>query len=171
MSGAAAVSDTRRESSSGQGRLDNDITRGSDTIMDVDIFWIACPFCTNYWKGEKNPSIMWWVIQHLLWPTAQWLLPYVSKNMGHAWFNKQTKKVIYTLHSCVRRKKLKLSLKRFQRPSTPAKAQPASEATAFNLINLYRRRIRRREKLILKRFLRPHSCLIFWFGVWWHMRY
>ena len=77
MSGAAAVSDTRRESSSGQGRLDNDITRGSDTIMDVDIFWIACPFCTNYRKGEKNPSILWWVIQHLLWPTARWYLPYL----------------------------------------------------------------------------------------------
>ena len=75
MSGAAAVSDTRRESSSGQGRLDNGITRGSDTIMDVDISWIACPFCTNYRKGGKNPSILWWVIQHLLWPTTRWYLP------------------------------------------------------------------------------------------------
>ena len=58
VSDVAAVSDTRRESFSGQGRLDNGITRGSDTIMDVDIFWIACPFCTNYRKGEKNPSIL-----------------------------------------------------------------------------------------------------------------
>ena len=64
------------ESSRGQGRLNNDITRASVTIMDVYIFWIACPFCTTYRKREKNLSLLWWVIQHLFSPTAQWLLPY-----------------------------------------------------------------------------------------------
>ena len=54
-------------------------------------------------------------------------------------------------------------MKGFQGPSAPAIAQPAFEADAFDLINLFRRRIRRREeqKLILKRFMRPHSCLKF----------
>ena len=37
-----------------------------------------------------------------------------------------------------RREKLKLSLKEFQGPLTPAKAQPAFEAYAFDLINLCR---------------------------------
>ena len=37
-----------------------------------------------------------------------------------------------------RREKLKLSLKEFQGPLAPAKAQPAFEAYAFNLINLSR---------------------------------
>ena len=58
VSDVAAVSDTRRESFSGQGRLDNGITRGSDTIMDVDIFWIACPFCTYCQNWENNLRLL-----------------------------------------------------------------------------------------------------------------
>ena len=49
-----------------------------------------------------------------------------------------------------RREKLKLSLKGFQGPSAPAKAQPAFEANAFDLINLSRlgfSRNKRRRKL------------------------
>ena len=53
MSGVAAVSNTREESSSGHGRLNNDITRGTGIRMEVDIFLIAYPFCTIFRKGEK----------------------------------------------------------------------------------------------------------------------
>ena len=58
VSSAAAVSNTRRESSGDQDRLNNDITRGPGTLMEVYIFWIACPFCTDCKRGEKSPSFL-----------------------------------------------------------------------------------------------------------------
>ena len=63
MSGVAAVSNTREESSSAvasHGRLDNEITRGTGIRMEVDIFLIAYPFCTKFRKGKKisEPTVM-----------------------------------------------------------------------------------------------------------------
>ena len=54
MSGVAAVSDTRVESTGGQSDLDNDIDRGPGIKVDADIFLIAYPFCTIPRKVKKK---------------------------------------------------------------------------------------------------------------------
>ena len=52
VSGVSAVSNASVESPVDKSKLDNDITRGPVVMMDVDIFLIACPFCTNRQKEK-----------------------------------------------------------------------------------------------------------------------
>ena len=52
MSGVSAVSNVSVESPEDEAKLDNDIARGPVVMMDVDIFLIACPFCTNCQKEK-----------------------------------------------------------------------------------------------------------------------